>query len=202
MRSLLIASIISLICMEQLIAQPAKSKQSAFQKLVESYYNDRMQVLPLESTYNGELHSNDKLPADFTDGYRNKLRNFFNGYRKKLQAFDPKKLNKNDRLSYDILKREVEVSIEGIDVGYFSKVDRYPEHRYMPFNQFGGTPLEIGQFGSGKSLQPFKTIKDYYDWQKRATAFSSWADSAIVYFRKGISRNIVLPEALVKKMIP
>jgi uncharacterized protein (DUF885 family) len=72
----------------------------------------------------------------------------------------------------------------------------------MPFNQFGGIPLEMGQFGNGSSLQPFKTLKDYHDWQKRATAFSAWADSAIVYFRKGIAANIVLPEALVVKMIP
>ena len=36
----------------------------------------------------------------------------------------------------------------------------------------------------------------------RATAFSVWADSAIVYFRKGIAEGIVLPKALVEKMIP
>jgi uncharacterized protein (DUF885 family) len=183
-------------------AQQTKVSNPAFKALLEQYYKERMKVLPLESTYNGELTYNDQLPADFTDSYRLKIRNVFSSFKNKLAKFNRNNLDENDRISYDILKREIDITLEGIAVGYFSKVDRYPEHKYMPFNQFGGTPLEIGQFGSGNSLQPFKTVKDYRDWQKRATAFSAWADSAIVYFRKGMAANVVLPEALVKKMIP
>jgi uncharacterized protein (DUF885 family) len=182
------------------IAQTLPNK--AFQALLENYHNDRMWVLPLESTYNGETRNNDQLPADFTDSYRAKMKAFFSSYQNKIGQFDRNKLNANDQTSYDILKREVAVSLEGIALGFFCKVDRYPEHRYMPFNQFGGTPLEMGQFGSGSSLQPFKTVKDYGDWQKRVTAFSAWVDSAIVYFRRGMAAKIVLPAALVQKMIP
>ncbi len=40
-----------------------------------------------------------------------------------------------------------------------------------------------GEAESGN--QPFKTVKDYDDWIKRASVFGSWADSAIVYFQKG-----------------
>jgi uncharacterized protein (DUF885 family) len=204
MRKFLVIMLINFafVCFQKVIAQNSNASKSSFNVLLEKYYNDRMHMLPLESTYNGESNNNDKLPIDFTDSYRKKLKDFFSSYRNKVRGYDRKKLDKNDQVSYDILKRELDVTVEGIDLGYFSKVDRYPEHRYMPFNQFGGTPLEMGQFGSGSSLQPFKTVKDYQDWQKRATAFSAWADSAIVYFRKGIAANIVLPEALVIKMIP
>ena len=192
----------TLISLQQLSAQNSKSSNSSFHNLLDNYYRDRMQILPLESTYNGESDNNDKLPADFTDSYRAKLSAFFSSYRNKILKFNRSKLNANDRISYDILKREIDISIEGIKLGYFTRVDRYPEHRYMPFHQFGGTPLEMGQFGNGTSLQPFKTVKDYDDWQKRAKAFSAWADSAIVYFRKGMAAKVVLPEALVVKMIP
>src|SRR5207245_4675112 len=37
---------------------------------------------------------------------------------------------------------------------------------------------------------------------QRASAFSAWSDSALVYFRKGMASGVVLPAALVKKMIP
>jgi len=73
---------------------------------------------------------------------------------------------------------------------------------YMPFQQFWGLPLTMGQLGSGTGNQPFKTVKDYDDWLSRAAKFSAWTDSAIVYFRKGIATNYVLPKALVVKMIP
>jgi hypothetical protein len=93
-------------------------------------------------------------------------------------------------------------SLEGLSVGYFSTYTLYPEHQFMPFNQFGGVPLWMGQLGSGTGSQPFETVEDYNNWIKRATAFAAWSDSAIVYFRKGIKAEIVLPESLVVKMIP
>ena len=71
-----------------------------------------------------------------------------------------------------------------------------------PFNQFSGMPLTIGQFGSGTVIQPFKTVKDYNNWLQRAGRFSAWADSAIIYFKKGMTEGIVLPKVLVVKMIP
>jgi uncharacterized protein (DUF885 family) len=60
----------------------------------------------------------------------------------------------------------------------------------------------MGQLGSGAGNQPFKTVKDYDDWLSRASKFPAWADSSIVYFRKGIAAGYVLPKALVVKMIP
>jgi uncharacterized protein (DUF885 family) len=76
------------------------------------------------------------------------------------------------------------------------------KYNRMPFDQFTGIPLTIAQFGSGTVVQPFKTIKDYNNWLSRATKFSAWADSAIIYFRKGVAEGIVLPKVLVIKMLP
>ena len=39
---------------------------------------------------------------------------------------------------------------------------------YIPFSQFGGLPLSLGQLGSGDGNQPFKTVQDYDNWIKRA----------------------------------
>jgi uncharacterized protein (DUF885 family) len=80
--------------------------------------------------------------------------------------------------------------------GYKLKTNR------IPFDQFRAVPLTLAQYGSGTVVQPFKTVKDYENWIGRASGFPVWADSAIVYFKKGINENIVLPKLLVEKMIP
>jgi uncharacterized protein (DUF885 family) len=109
-----------------------------------------------------------------------------------VNKFDREKLNDIDKINFDVFKREMEINLEGL---------KYPEN-LIPFQQFVGLPLTMGQLGSAQGNQPFKTVKDYDDWITRASKFSAWADSSIVYFRKGITANYVLPKALVVKMIP
>ena len=169
--------------------------------LFENYYNERMEMVPIESTQNGDTINNDKLFADFTDSYREKYKQFFSHYLDEIKKYDRDALNENDRVSYDIFKREMEMTLEGLSLGWFANTVTFPDHRYIPFNQFGGIPISMGQLGSGDGSQPFKTVKDYDNWLKRASAFSGWTDSAVIYFRKGIAAGIILPQPLVKKMI-
>jgi len=160
--------------------------------LFDKYYKERLELFPLESTQNGDSILNDKMYVDFTDSYRGKLKDFYNKHLAFVKAFDRENLNANDKISFDIFKREMEMSIEGLSF----------HDNYMPFQQFWGLPLTMGQLGSGDGNQPFKTKKDYNDWLARATVFGAWADSAIIYFRKGIAANEILPASLVTKMIP
>lgn len=160
--------------------------------LFDKYYAERMKLFPLESTSNGDTLYNDLLPVDFTDSYRDTLRNFFNTYLTYVTKYDRENLNDNDKISYDIFKREMEMSVEGLSF----------HDNYIPFQQFWGLTLTMGQLGNGTGNQPFKNVKDYDNWLARATKFSAWADSVIVYFRKGIAANYVLPRTLVVKMIP
>ncbi len=171
---------------------PTRAADSSLANLFDRYYEERMHLFPLEATQNGDNRFNDQLPIDFTDSYREKQADFFSRYKNFLSKYDRENLNDNDRISYDIFKREMEMSLEGL---------KYHDN-YMPFNQFVGLTLAMGQMGSGDGVQPFKTVQDYDNWLKRAGAFSAWADSAIVYFRKGITSGYVLPKALVVKMIP
>jgi uncharacterized protein (DUF885 family) len=84
----------------------------------------------------------------------------------------------------------------------------HPE--YMPVNQFmllppsrnEPLPIMMGLLGSGSGAQPFKSIQDYENWLKRIHLFTIWVDTAISNFNKGITAGIVLPRALVIKMIP
>src|SRR5688572_23237585 len=80
--------------------------------LFDRYYEERMRLFPLESTANGENRYNDLLPVDFTDSYRDTLRTFFTTYLTYVNKYDRESLNDNDRISYDIFKREMQMNIE------------------------------------------------------------------------------------------
>lgn len=160
--------------------------------LLDRYYEERLQLFPIEATFIGDSRYNDKLYIDFTDEYRNTLKSFFKKYLDSVNTYKRDQLNKQDQISYDIFKWEVQTNLEGLSFN----------DNYIPSNQFYALPLFLGQLGSGASAQPFKTVKDYDDWAKRVSVLSAWTDSAIVYFRKGIEKGIVLPKSIVVKMIP
>ncbi len=172
----------------------------ALATLLEKYYDERMQLFPLEATVNGDNRFNNLLPADFTDSYRSKLTDFFTRNFTAIKKFNSDDLNENDQISKDIFTYEMEQALRGIPLHYLG--GSFSGNSYLPFDQFNGVPLMLGQMGSGTGNQPFKTVKDYDDWLQRAAAFSPWADSAILYFKKGMAENYTLPKALVKKMIP
>lgn len=169
--------------------------------MFESYFNGKMELFPVDATANGDNRFNDQLPIDFTDGYREKLISFYTKYLDSLNQYNRDQLNETDQESYDIFKHEMNISLEGLKNHHYLNAGNYPIHDYIPFHQFWGLPLTLGQMGSGEGMQPFKTIQDYDNWIKRASVFSDWSDSAIVYFRKGMAANYVLPEKLVVKMI-
>ena len=160
--------------------------------LFDKYYEERLQLFPLEATSVGDDRYNDKLYADFTDSYRKKLKIFYSRYLTYAEKFSDKTLNENDKLNHEIFKHELDMYLEGLAL----------KDNYMPTNQFYGLPLTMGQLGSGEGNQPFKTVKDYNNWLLRMKAYTVWTDSAIAYFKKGLDNNIVLPKSLVVKMLP
>ncbi len=172
--------------------QNEKSDIENIDTLFENYYNERMQLFPLEATSNGENQYNDILPIDIADSYRAKLKTFYEKYKDALANYDREKLNASQKMSYYILKREMEMSIEGLQF----------HDNYMPINQFWSLPLTMGQLGSGSGNQPFKTVKDYDNFLGRINGFYAWCDTAIVYMQKGMASGDVYPKILVERIIP
>lgn len=178
-----------------------KEDNKQLSALFENYYDQRMQLFPLEATMSGEMAYNNLLPADFTDSYLKKLKTFFTNYSDSISNYQRENLNDNDQKSYDLFQYEMKMALEGIKLGYVGSYS-LAINQHFPFDQFNGIPLLLGQMGGGTGNQPFKTVADYDNWLQRATAFSVWADSAIVYFKQGIEENYVLPKSIVVKMIP
>lgn len=170
----------------------SENRVAEISNLFENYYNDRMQLFPLEATQNGDNRFNDQLPCDISVAYRVKIKTFYKKYLDDLLKFDKSKLNAQDEISYDILKWELETNLEGFD---------FDDH-YIPMNQFWSLPLTMAQLGSGQGSQPFKTVKDYENFVGRMTGFAVWCDTAINNMRKGAQVGIVLPKVLAERMVP
>ncbi|RZK69123.1 MAG: DUF885 family protein, partial [Pedobacter sp.] len=163
-----------------------------FAAMCEQFYQDGLKINPLAATYIGDERYNDLLANDGSEAFLKEFKNYNQRYLDSLKNYNRESLDANDKLSFDYLKDQLDMSLEGLK--YHSE--------YLPFNQMFALPLTIGQLGSGTGAQPFKTVKNYEDWLKRASAFSIWADTAIANFKKGQASGIVLPKALVVKMIP
>ena len=160
--------------------------------LLDNYYEERLQLFPLEATTNGDNRYNHLLYIDFTDSYRSKLKAFYNRYKVYSQKYDRETLNENDQLSLDDFSKEMDMNLEALTF----------HDNYFPLNQFQSLHLVFAQLGSGEVTQPFKSPKDYDNWLQRVAVFPAYVDSAINYFRKGMATGFVLPKAAVLKMIP
>ncbi len=160
--------------------------------MLDGYWQERMQLFPTEATSNGDNRYNDKLTITISESFRDSLGRWYKKYLDGLGKIDSTGLDKNDLISYRLLKYEMQMGLEGL---------KYPTH-YMPMNQFWSFTLELPQLGSGTGNQPFKTVKDYDNWLKRLAVFPAWADTAIYDMRKGMAAGWVLPRTLVVKILP
>ena len=171
---------------------PAAAEAKDLPTLFEAYWEENARLFPLEATAQGDNRYNDQLPNDGTRQFREGLRAFYQKYLDGLQKFDRETLSENDKISYDIFRYDLENKLEGLKLNTWM----------MPFQQFWGLPITLGQYGSGEGIQPFKTVQDYDNWLGRVKGFTVWTDTAISNFRQGMRAGVVLPKALVQKMIP
>ena len=160
--------------------------------LFASFWEKQSRLDPLSATAQGDNRFNNLLPNDQTQAFRDTLSTFYQDYLDRLGKFDRAKLDDNDRISYDIFQYDLKQRVAGLKLNTWM----------IPFQQFWGLPISMGQYGSGQGNQPFKTVQDYDNWLGRVQGFTVWADSAIGNFRRGMKAGVVLPKALVEKMLP
>lgn len=163
-----------------------------FNEWLDSYYEERMKLFPLEATQIGDNRYNHLLPNDISESFRAQLREFYSRYQSDLSTYNRDSLSDQEQVSYDIFKREMEVNLKTLT---------FNDH-YIPVQQFWGMTLTIPQIGSGKSYQPFKTVKDYEDFLARIDGFVIWTDTAIVNMKKGLATGYTYPKILMERVLP
>ncbi len=173
---------------EAKVVEPTRS----FSTFLDGYYKARLNYFPVEATFAGIEGYNHLFPNFITEAYRTDLRGFYGNYRDSLAQYNRNKLTPTEQTSFDVLKWECEVGLQGLE---------FPDH-LTPIDQMWSPNLLLGQLAGGTAAQPFKTVKDYQDWLMRVDGFLIFLDSAMVNMRTGIAQGWVLPTALIQKVIP
>ena len=172
--------------------QPAQDKASQLNALYEQYWEESLKLNPLRATFQGDPRYNDQLPNFLSAEFREQSLRFTRDWLQKIEAVGAEGLSGQDLLSYQIFVRDARNEIEGI---------HFPDWM-QPINQFYNIASTVVQLGSGTGAQPFKTVQDYDNWQRRASGFPVLFDQAIANMREGIEAVVVQPRALMEKVVP
>ncbi|WDE05999.1 DUF885 domain-containing protein [Thalassomonas viridans] len=172
--------------------QAGQNEAQRLNLLLEEYFNESMALNPVYATFVGEYAYNDKFNEPISEASRAKDLAFEKKYLAAIKAIDADKLEGQDLLSYQIFKRDREMAILG------SRFDDY----LMPLDQMSGVHNYFAGLGSGSSAQPFNSAQDYYNFEQRAKGFALYMDSTIEAMREGIEKQVVLPKAIIEKVIP
>jgi uncharacterized protein (DUF885 family) len=175
-------------------ASPAveQSEAAKLDKLVDEYFERILQLNPVMATSLGDLRYNDLLPNDIGTQWLADSLAVEQEYLSRLSEIDVAKLDDAARLTYDIFKYQRQLEIDGAMF----------RGELLPVSQFGSTPVEFGRLGSGQSVQPFGSVKEYDDFLKRIGSFAIWMDQAITNMKAGVDSGIVQPRAVVEKALP
>lgn len=164
----------------------------AFADLLDTYYEDGLKLNPLNATMAGDARYNDQFPDVLSQAYKEKAKAHYLTYQAALANYDDASLSDSEKMSKAILAWDCDVNLELLA----SKRD------LTPIDQMWSPHLMMGQLASGASAQPFKTVEDYKNWEKRVDGYLEWLNSAEKNMRQGMEESFVLPKSLIIKVIP
>lgn len=192
---------VALAAPAQVLAAPAKAPAAATQatakaqqlnRLYDQFWEEQLQLNPLQATFQGDPRYNDQLPNLLSADYRAKQHAFNQRWLDRVQKIGPAGLSGQDLISYQIFVHDQQTALEG---------ERFPDWM-IPINQFYNLANFVVMFGSGTGPQPFKTVKDYDDWLKRASQVPVVFDQAIANMKEGVAHGVVQPKVLMVKVVP
>jgi len=189
MRRLLATLLIATVTLTA-FAKPSEGER--FNQWLDANWEETLQRQPILATSLGDPRYNARLVDDTTAAWRAENKRYLQRQLQQLKGFKPQALAAQDRLSYGILKLQLQESLQG---------ERFPDWM-LPISQTGGMPSFLARLGSGQSLQPFRTTKDYDDWMQRLALAVPMLDGMAANMRVGLSKGVVQPRPVVEKVLP
>ncbi|WOT04059.1 DUF885 domain-containing protein [Shewanella youngdeokensis] len=183
---------IKAVAAPQVEVSQEQTVEQAYLALVEQYFKDLLALEPVYATFVGVNDYNDQFGDGLSDKYLKQRHDLNNNYLTQVKKLDRNALSTNLKLSYDMFTYDRNVALAD---------ETFPNH-FIPMNQFYSTVISMVQLGSGESAQPFQTVEDYRNWQKRLQGFILWMKQAQVRMDEGIESKVVLPRVLVDRIIP
>jgi len=156
------------------------------------HFEAGLRLNPLRATGIGDSRFNDQLPNNLSPQSIKISRDFTLKSLQKIKQIDRSKLKGQDALSYDVFVYNSEQSIDG---------EQFP-NELIPINQSFNIANYFAQLGSGESVQPFATVKDYQNWLKRLDGAMEIMGQISINMRQGVKQGVVQPRALMEKVLP
>ena len=163
-----------------------------FQSLLTTYYEDYLKLNPSRASYLGDYRYNDQLENALSQPYRDRMKGLYKRYLDGLKAYKEKQLGERDKLNYQIFRYDLTTNLAAME---------FPDY-LTPMNQMGDFRLLFSLMGSGSSIHPFKSVKDYDDFLKRITGFVAQTDTAIANMRTGMAQHYMQPKVVIGKVLP
>jgi uncharacterized protein (DUF885 family) len=177
---------------EATVDADAESASAALAALVEEYFERNLELNPLLATMIGEDGYDDQLANSISPEYLAKTEALDTEFLERLLAIDEGALEGQDLLTYGTFQLSRETGIEG---------NQFPAY-LQPINQFFSFPNFFVMLGSGASMHPFKTVKNYDDFLSRADDFVVIMDQAIENMKIGMQDGVVRPRILMQRVLP
>lgn len=153
--------------------------------LFDESWETELREHPTTASQIGDARYNDRWddvsPAAYARGFQRDR-----DYLAKLARISRAKLGPEDQLSYDLFQRDKRVDLES---------ETYRQ-QLLPINQRGGiqTADEIAD------TLPFKTAKDFADWNARLRAFPAYMDQTLALLAEAIKAGMMQPRFLMERV--
>ena len=190
--AILAATLLISACGGQQDATAPDDAAAALAALFDDHFERNLELNPLNATSIGDDRYDDRMAISMSQEYRDADRQLDEQFLARLLEIDRHDLSYQDQLSYDIFKIKRELSLAG---------NEFPFH-LQPMNQFYLMTNFFVQLGSGSSLHPFKTVKNYDDFLSRADDILINMDLAIDNMKEGMRAGVVQPKILMEKVVP
>ena len=173
--------------------------------LFDDYQEFKLGINPIEATKAGYNQYNDTIANYVSEEYQKYLRENYQDFLFRITQVDTATLNPTKKLALEVMEWDCALKKEGLEqplVVITSPIYNLPTLERFPLGQIQSLHLYVAQLAGGGSVHPFKSKMDYENWLKRIGDYLEFLDSSLSQMKKGVKANMVLPSALIKKMIP
>jgi uncharacterized protein (DUF885 family) len=165
---------------------------ASLKKLFEEHYEAHLHLNPSAAQHTGDYRFNDRFENDLSDEHLAASKKLNDDYLGRAEAVDGKVLTDKEKLQLAFF----------IDKRMRTREGEAIPQELLPVNQFYSRANDFAVQGSGESVHPFKTEKDYRDFIAKSHEFAAWADTAIVRMQEGMDQGILLPKVLIERVLP
>lgn len=165
----------------------SRPQSNGLQKLFADYYEFRLRDDPTQATFAGRAEYNDRWDDPSPEHQRQYVA-ALQEFLRRLERFPESGLAGRDRLSYELLHRQLKERIE--EAGTIST--------FNSVNHMVGGHLNIF---STMAVSPANTVKDYENEVARLRALPKWADETIAAANLAIAQKKIQPKLTAEREV-